>query len=114
MPAMAEAVSWVAGAMSLGIAKGVERGQRTLQAAEDGPGMNDGRSGVEGEIEQAEEFLIPVACLEAYESGVSGVGVLGDAAATQPVKDVLGQHDPGSVGIDAVFVAWRAVSASNW
>ena len=56
---------------------------------------------------------IPVACFETHKSGVGGVGVLGDAAAAQPVKNVLGQHDPGSIGIDAVIVA-GAGSASNW
>ena len=40
---------------------------------------------------------------------MGGVGVLGDAAATQPVKNVLGQHDPGSIGIDAVIVAGDGV-----
>ncbi len=40
---------------------------------------------------------------------MAGIGVFSDAAATQPVKNVFGQHDPGSLRIDAIPVAGDGV-----
>jgi len=45
----------------LRFAVGVERGQWALQAANNGSCVDDGRSGVEGEIEQAKKLNVPVA-----------------------------------------------------
>jgi hypothetical protein len=62
--------------------------------------VDDGRGGVDGDGEEAEELAVPVAGFEVDEAGVGGVGVLGHAAAAEPVEDVLGHGDPGGVGVD--------------
>ena len=73
----------------LRVAKGVELGQRALQACRECAGTDDGRRGVDGEPQQLKQFAIPVAGLQIDQAGVSGVGVLGDAASAEPMEDIL-------------------------
>ena len=74
----------------LGFAEGSERGQRTLHAADDGSGGTMGGAASMGISSSSKQFASPVAGLEIDEAGVGGVGVLGHAAAAQPVEHVLG------------------------
>ncbi len=82
-------------------AEGVEAGERSLKLAQDGACGDDGRSGVEGDVEQLKELAGPVAGGDVNEAGVGGVGVLGYTAAAEPVENILRHAEPGSMRIDS-------------
>ena len=93
---MADAVSWQAGTIS--------SVSRKASSAASGPcsGPRRFRQGqwaaqLDRDAEQFKKIGRPVAGLEIDEAGVSGVGVFGNAAAAEPVKNVLGKQTQGAL-----------------
>ncbi len=97
MPAIADAVSWHAGAMSSVSRKCRERRQGALQKTELRAGRNNARGGFDGQTEQGEDVRCPVAGREIDQAGVGGVGVFGNARSAEPMQNKLGQTKPGRV-----------------
>ena len=69
---MAEAVSWQAGAMSWVSRKASSAASGPLQFADHGAGANDGRRGLDGDVERAEDFRGPVSGFEIDQTGMRG------------------------------------------
>jgi len=97
MPAMAEAVSWQAGAVRRVLAKaGV--GERAGEWAEVSAGRDEFRGAGEVEAKRGEDFGAPLFRVERDELGVSGVGVLGYGRGAEVGEQVFGQVEPGRAG----------------
>jgi len=83
------------GGDELGVAERVELGERALELADDGAGGDDGRGSFDGNAEELKDVGGPVAGFEVDEASVSGVGVLGHAAAPSQWRTNSGMVSQG-------------------
>jgi hypothetical protein len=111
MPAMAEAVSWQAGAMSWVLRK-ASSGRAGLEVGRGWCRWHDGRGGFDGEIEEAEESRSQSPVLRSTRPVWVAWVYSATRRRAEPVEDVFGHGDPGGVGVDASLDA--AGSARSW